>query len=258
VKRFYPRIKLVVTIRTCFGKPNPFKMLLKYSNRSVDKFIAISSAVKSSLIKMGVNEDSIKIIHSCYDADIFNKTGRSESERLRIGSAGSLETGKGVGTVIDALSRLKQKIGNFKFLVAGEGPKRNRFEQQARECGLDDNVEFCGFVQDMAGFYRNLDLYVLASQSEGLGSSLLEAGACGAVTISSKVGGTVDIVEDGINGRLFRAGDAGELADIIYELSQNPDMKSKFQKEFDKKLLQFDKDCMVKKYIEIYQELLES
>jgi len=258
VKRFYSGIKLVVTIRTCFGKPNPFKKLLKYSDRSVDKFVAISSAVKNNLIEMGISEDSIEFIYSCYDSTYFNKTGRTESKALRIGSAGSLESGKGVGTVIDALSRLKEKIGSFKFMVAGEGPERNRFEQQARDCGLDDNVEFCGFVQDMAGFYRNLDLYILASQSEGLGSSLLEAGACGAVPISSKAGGTVDIIEDGINGRLISVVDADELADIIYELSKNPEMRSKFQKEFDKKLLQFDKKYMVEKYIKLYRKLLES
>lgn len=258
IKRYCPGIKLVVTVRTCFGKSSPLKNMFKNSNNVVDRFVAISSAVKHNLLNMGIDRERINIIHSSYDNHLFNKRGRTKSDVLRIGTACSLETGKGVYTLLEALKLARELNFNFKLTIAGIGPERDSFEQVVQEYGLEDNVSFCGFVEDMPGFYRNLDIYVLASRSEGLGSSLVEAGACGAVLVSAASGGTADVIDDKISGRIFMPGDAVELSEIITELSQSADLRENLKKEFDKKLKQFDKDNMVRQYIKIYREILES
>ena len=114
--------------------------------------------------------------------------GRKESDILRFGTACSLESGKGVYTILEALKLTKELIGEFKFYIAGTGPTRDTFEQLAYNYGLGNNVRFYGFVDDMPGFYRDLDVYVSGPRAPRVWDRhWSRAGACGAVLVSGNL-----------------------------------------------------------------------
>ena len=108
------------------------------------------------------------------------------------------------------------------FLIAGEGPERALLEQSARSMGLpEDQVRFLGFRRDVPDLLALSDLVVLPSREEGFPNTLLEAMALGCAVIATPVDGIVELIEDGITGRLVGVGDATSLARVIAQLLEN-------------------------------------
>jgi L-malate glycosyltransferase len=255
-KLFHSDLKLIVSSRTCFEKTSFLSRRFKYSTPKVNRFVAISNAVASNLLIKGVPKTNIEIIYSAIDRDYFNPDNRTKNDTFTIGTACALEPGKGVNQILVALGGIKEKLGDFKFKIAGTGPKRDFYEQLAKKNSLRNIVEFTGFVDDMSEFYRSLDVYILASKSEGLGSSLLEAAACGAVPIGTKTGGIVEVIEDGVDGFLHEYGNTEHLSEILLKLQYDREICNKMIKEFEKKLESFDIKHIVNKYITLYHKIL--
>lgn len=256
VKRMTARLKLVVTARTVFSASGWFSRKFKYGGNSVDRFVAISEAVKENLISRGAEAEMIEIIPSGVDRELFNLMDRQETEFFTIGCACALERNKGVELILKSLVLLNKNLTGWKCKIAGTGPDRDMLEKLAISLGLGDKVEFCGFVDDMPKFYKSLDVYVLASRSEGLGSSLIEAGACGALPVGADVGGVSEIIDDGKDGVLFEYPDVDRLSQILYNLSDNRDERKKMLSRFENKLERFDINNMVSSYFELYQNLM--
>ncbi len=258
VKRKYPELKMVVTVRTAFDKSGSFSKRLKYNSRKVNAYVALSRKVSDILLKKGIPPSKINVIPSSVDYDLFNPGGREESEIFRIGTAGALEKDKGADLILLALAKAKDRLGEFVFRIAGEGPCRESLELQAEKLGLDDRVQFLGFVDDMSEFYRGLDLYILASKSEGLGSSLLEAGACGAVIAGTKIPGIEGIIEEKKNGFLFDRSDLSRLSEIMIAVSRDNELGNKIRKEFYNNLRKYDIINISGQHLELYRKLLEN
>ncbi len=256
IRKFYKQLKIAVTVRTHLGRAGKLSDGIKYAGDAINAYIAISRPVADRLLKKGVNERKIEIIPSSIDRSRFNPSDGTQNQILTLGTACELNPEKRVTDIINALELAADEDLDFRFLIAGEGPQKDELEQMIQKKRLSDRIEFAGFVSNMAGFYRKLDVYILASESEGLGSSLLEAGACGAVPVASKSGGPQEIITDGIDGFLFGVGDYKELARIIKCLADNNPPRQKIVKEFEKKLKNFDIDTITKRYIEIYKKIL--
>ena len=256
VKRMTARLKLVVTARTVFSSSGWFSRRFKYGGGGVDRFVAISRAVKNNLVSRGAGHEKIEIIPSGIDRAIFNQNGRTETDRFTIGTACALEKNKGVGQILKSLKLLNKSKTDWMCRIAGTGPDREILAKQASSSGIADKVEFCGFVDDMPDFYRGLDAYILASRSEGLGSSLIEAGACGALPVGADVGGVSEVIDDGIDGFLFEYSDVGRLSQILYNLSDNRDERKKMLSRFENKLEKFDINNMVSSYLDLYLNLM--
>ena len=77
--------------------------------------------------------------------------------------------------------------------------------KQAADLGLEKRVHFCGFRKDMVGCYNSIDLVIQASYTEGMPNVILEALVMGIPVIATDVGGTGEIINDGISGRLMPA-----------------------------------------------------
>lgn len=255
-KLFYPDLKLVVTSRTILTNPNWLSKKFKYSSPPVDMFVAVCEAVGEHLKKIGVDEDRINVINSGVDLQYFNDKNRTATDTFALGTACTLHENKGVDIILKALSKVKDELGQFRFKVAGKGPLRSHLQNMSLDLGLRDNIEFLGFVDEMRGFYRSLDVYILASFSEGIAGSLIEAGACGAVPVGSNVGGVPEVIEDNINGMLFTAGDFDMLAGIILKLANESILREKLSAEFKNRLHRFDIRKLADKHMRLYERLI--
>jgi glycosyltransferase involved in cell wall biosynthesis len=258
VKGRIPQIGLVVTSRTGFEKSGFLSRKFKYGSGRVDRFVAISRTVASVLEKKGVPGKRIRVIYSSIDSDLFNPRGREESEIFRIGTASSLEKKKGLDMVLNALVECSGQLDRFRYKAAGIGPEQESLERMAEETGLKDNVEFPGYVEDMPEFYRSVDLYILPSRAEGLGVSLLEAGACGAVAAGSDIPGINEVIRNNIDGLLFKRDDVNDLARVIVKAYEDEGLRNKLKKAFYNKLGEFDIKYMSDQYIKLYREILKS
>ncbi len=153
---------------------------------------------------------------------------------FRILFVGRLVERKGVTHLIDAVRRLPSDLRAL-LTVIGEGPERAALEEQATSSGLDGCVVFRGRVadEDLQEAFATSDVLVLPSivdargDTEGLGVVLLEAMSCGVPVVASRVGGIVDIIEDGESGLLVPPGEPQELARALERLARNSELAAR-------------------------------
>ena len=127
---------------------------------------------------------------------------------------------------VDGLIRLLQDIPDVRLVVIGDGPMRHELESLAERLEADERTLFLGQVpkNQIHGYLKQADLFVLNSSYEGLPHVVLEAMAADTPVIATNVGGTGEVVLDGVTGRLIPSGDETALFAAIKEILENPDL----------------------------------
>lgn len=142
--------------------------------------------------------------------------GLAVGERLLL-FVGRLVPEKNLPLLLDALMRLSP-ASRPRLWLAGEGPERARVESAIARLGFGAGVRLLGERSDTPTLMRAADVLVLPSSEEGLSNVLLEAMGIGLPVIATAVGGTPELIEDGVTGRLLPSGDAEALAAAIAAL----------------------------------------
>ena len=235
---------------------------LKY--RRVDRVVAISQMVQTMLLAAGVPQHRVTLIHSAVDCpepypqgDLRAKLGL-DSQTSVIGTAATLTRRKGHKYLFEALRTLKERFPRIRLLVAGEGPKERELRELAASLGLEKEIIFLGFHRDMPQLLNTLDIFVLASLTEGLGVALLEAACAGRPIVATSVGGIPEIIKDGETGLLVPPADSRSLAEKLAHLIEHPEQgrrlganASAFVRE------RFSVERMLESYIHVYAELVK-
>src|SRR4029077_19249917 len=107
------------------------------------------------------------------------------------------------------------------FVIFGHGEKRQALQQQIALSGLTGSVYLAGVRNDLDRFIAQLDLFVLPSYTEGMPNVVLESCAAGVPVVATAVGGTPEIIEDGVSGFLSPPGDSEQLLAAIDEALEN-------------------------------------
>ena len=147
-------------------------------------------------------------------------------------TVGRLETSdkyKGVDTLIQTIPALRKAIPDVRLAIVGDGGDRTRLEAIARSLDVTGHVQFLGFLRPtaLADCLAACTIFALPSSKEGFGLVFLEAMAQGKPVVGGAHGGTLDIIEDGVTGRLVRHGDREALTTILRELLVNPQLCEK-------------------------------
>jgi len=223
---------LVVTRRVARPIRRSFFNRLKYS-RLVTRFVAISCSVAKTLEDVGVARERISVIPSSVRMEEVEDQEASLTTRSELGlsekdfvilNVGSLSKEKGQEKILDVARALRGEIPRAKFVVAGSGRLRARMEKRARELGIEDRVRFLGFREDVSRLMRLADVFLFPSESEGLGTSLLEAMAAGLPVVASRTGGISEVVAEGVTGLLVEAHDVGAMSEAIIRLAGNSEL----------------------------------
>src|SRR5665213_2727437 len=155
-------------------------------------------------------------------------SARETRTGLRVLVVSRLIARKGIDTLILALA----KPGNedLSLDIAGEGPDGGTLRRLAHACGVAGRIRFHGFVSraGLAALYADADIFVLSSLAESCSMALLEAMGAGLPLVASRVGGTVELIEHGSNGLLFKPQDVDELAVALHTLARNPALRERF------------------------------
>ena len=117
-------------------------------------------------------------------------------------SVGELSDRKNHVVVIEAMKQLIQRHPQLRYFICGQGEKKQELQQLIRKYHLEDHVKLLGFRTDVAELCQAADVFVFPSKQEGLPVALMEAMACGAPVVCSRIRGNTDIVKDGVNGYL--------------------------------------------------------
>lgn len=215
------RPKYVVTRRMDYPESANWYTRHLY-NRTVDGVIAISEKIFQLLLAAGVKGEKMRVIHSGIDPRAYATPAPAiDSSVVSVGTAAVLEERKGHRYLLDAALRLKRQGLRLRYYLAGDGSLRRSLEDRTRQLGLKEDVEFLGFVSDMASFMARIEIFVLPSLFEGLGVSVLEAMAAGRPVVASRVGGLPELVVDTVTGFLVPPQDPSALAGALAQLVEN-------------------------------------
>lgn len=227
---------------------------------AADCVVAISASIANT-VQSHHPDIRCPVVPSAH-ADMVN--GREAAGELRgrlngkmvVGHIGELDhSHKGQGTLIEAARELRGTQPDLHFMLIGNGRDEQKFREAA--AGLD-NVEFVGFVEDVARYLAAFDVFVYPSLREGLGSTLLDAMCFGLPIVASDVGGIPEIVEDQVNGLLVRPGNACDLAAALRRVLNDPDLRAGMGRRNREKATHYGAPRMAASYEAIYQRILKS
>ncbi len=161
----------------------------------------------------------------------------AEKEDLIV-SVGRLHPQKNQAMIIRMMRRLHPIFPTYRMVIYGEGELRDELEKMVSDFGLNDVVSLPGSSPKVWDNIIRAKCFILSSDYEGMSNALIEAMCLGLPVISTKVSGSTDLIQDGVNGLLIDVGEEDALFDNIVKLLENPDtaksLASQAAKVYDK------------------------
>ncbi len=238
--------------RVDFKIKNNFLSKLKY--KKANKIIAVSNQIKEILINSQIETQKIEVIHDSSPTTL-NITRNFSKEKIKIGSLIALVPHKDPFNLIKAAKICIEKNKNLEFLVGGSGPLEGECKNLIKELKIEDSFKFLGYIEDNISFLKEIDIFVLPSKEEGLGSVLLEAMALKLPIVATDAGGISDLIKNNYNGFLVPKQDPKKLAEAILKLIENRELMETFSKNGFEFVKDFTSDKMAQKTLEIYEKL---
>jgi glycosyltransferase involved in cell wall biosynthesis len=254
---------VVVTRRVDFVPSNHLLNRWKYGT-GVARFVAISLAIRQILIDFGVGAEKIRLVHSGVDPD-KTRPGSGEEFRRELGlSPGDLLVGnishladhKGHKYLIDAIPAVLASCPSARFVIVGSGELEEQLKARANSLGLGEKLVFTGFRRDVDAIMDALDIFVMSSHLEGLGTIVMDALAARKPVVVTDAGGIPEIVENEKHGLVVPAKDPEALARGIIRLLDSPELRTTFGEAGRKRVIgEFSARAMMEGNLKVYGEL---
>ncbi|MDP9201039.1 MAG: glycosyltransferase family 4 protein [Gemmatimonadota bacterium] len=245
------KTRLVVTRRVVFP---PKQVRLKYRH-GIDAFIAISNAVKASMVGAGVSSDLIEVVYSGLPGPQVKRPRNWRRERgwppssVVCGIVGAMTREKGLDLVDDIARRLPGEVFRRTRLVLLGGKGKGGTTVAGVE-GFD-----AGFVEEVHDAMAGLDVLWHPARSEGLGTSVIDAMALGIPPIAFAVGGLPEVIEDGKSGLLVPAGDVQRFIRAAAELVTNDALRVRLGEGARLRAREFNANRMIERTAEVYHKV---
>jgi glycosyltransferase involved in cell wall biosynthesis len=234
--------------------------------RWMDHVVCVSEAQAQKVRRCGVKPERVSVIPNAVDPDRFTDPDpRALAKLLRhfrtrrsriVGAAGRLSPEKGFDVLVAAAERVLAEDPSVGFVLFGEGRCRAELLQQVAAAGLGGSFVLGGFRADLDRLVPHLDLLVLPSHTEGLPNIVLEACAAGVPVVATAVGGTPEVIEDGVSGLLVPPGDPEALAARIRDaLSSEEKLREMGFQGRQRVLERFTFPVQVGHYLKLFRSL---
>ena len=252
-----------------FKRKRIYDKIFRLTSKDCKKCIANCNAVKDRVIQQeNLPPEKIEVIYNGLDLSEYQQILKTKPLREELGVVnGAPLVGlianfnfeiKGHIYFLGAAKKILEQVPDTKFVLVGDGPLRPRYEEVARELNINKDVYFLGKRTDVPTIISNLDVSALSSTNEGFSNVIMESMAAGKPVVATKVGGSKEMVSDGITGYLVPPADSQAMAGAIIHLLRNPD-KAIAMGSAGREVVKenFTVETMVKKYEELYLSLLE-
>jgi glycosyltransferase involved in cell wall biosynthesis len=248
------------------------KRAQRFVCRLADRIVVNADAVKDWLISEKYDPGKIVVIRNGVDVDRFNRAAPSERVLHELGLTGGtplvavvsrLDRLKGLETFLEAAALVAARFRSVEFLIVGETHPDNcgyrvELTERARQLGLSDRIVFAGLRTDIPELLACATVSVMPSLDEALSNVLLESMAAGAPVVATRVGGTPEAIEDGVNGLLVPPGDPLDLAYAICRVLADPLLAGRLGRAARRSAAErFSRAQMVRATEQLYESLLE-
>jgi glycosyltransferase involved in cell wall biosynthesis len=238
--------------------------LSRWKYRQVDCFVCASAAIRKMLIGDGVPEVRAVTVHEGIDLEHVQSAPAADlhadlwlpHHAPIVGNVAALVPHKGQRHLIESAMLVLPKVPDARFVIAGEGELRPALERQIREHHLEKHVLLAGFRPDVLSLHKAFDIFVMSSLTEGLGTSLLDAMACGKPIVATAAGGIPEVVVDGETGFLVAPRDHEGMARAIVALLKDEDLRRRMgEAGRTRARVHFSAERMVQDTLRVYQRV---
>jgi glycosyltransferase involved in cell wall biosynthesis len=234
----------------------------------MDCTVCVSAAQALKVRRAGVPSSRIRVIRNAVMTEPFDKPDPEYRTKLRdffawqptafIGAVGRLSPEKGFDQFIDAAALVHEKHPAAGFVLFGDGPLREALAKRIAERKLDGVFILAGFRTDVARFLPFLDVSVLSSHTEGLPNVVMEAMAARVPVVATAVGGTPEVVADGVTGWLVPPRNVAALATRIGELLADEGVRRRMGDAARRRIEdEFTFARVSEQYLELFDRLAE-
>ncbi len=254
------------------GRSRKYRLVRRLYRPFVHQYVALSAHLARYLVDH-VCVAPARVAHICNGVDSQRFRPVDGSRGAIAGSPFDASEGWLVGTVgrlspvkdqvllarafVRALELAPQARKRMRLVIAGDGPLRPQIEQVLADGGAGGLAWLAGDRTDVPDLMRGLDAFVLPSLAEGISNTILEAMATGLPVVATSVGGNVELLEDGVTGRLVPARDVDTLARALVDDFRDPEqarlLGRRARAEVERR---FSLDSMVGAYADLYDRLL--
>ncbi len=210
-----------------------YRFLYRLCGRWVNRFIAVSENVKTSMLESlpGIPEGRIITVCNSVEASRYGDRARRDDLRRELGLGeddriaavvATLKEQKGHRFLLNALPKVVKQYPDLKVLFIGDGELRDALQSRTLGLGLENYVHFLGNRSDVPALLAASDYFILPSLWEGLPMALAEAMASGLPVIATRVSGTSQVMIHAETGLLVPPGNSDELSFAMLKLLSNP------------------------------------
>lgn len=228
--------------------------------RNYDRIICISEGVRNSLKKWlpSLKDSALVVIHNGVRVDALHELPLRDqaNEKVHFLSVGRVIPKKNFALTIEALSRLVDK--NWHYTIVGDGEQKAELEELVAKLGLEEQVQFTGYVKDVSPCYERADCFLLPSLWEGFGLVAVEAMAAGLPVIAADVPGLAEVVgSSGESGKLVKSWDVDIWKNEITWVMKNQSWLAAAAKNARERSRKFDIKKTSEDYLNLYGNLME-
>jgi sugar transferase (PEP-CTERM/EpsH1 system associated) len=237
----------------------------------VRQYVCVSKDLRRLMVEhWGVPAARVRQICNGVDTDRFRPPERRRrdllpealagEDRFVVGTVGRVQPVKDQATLLQAIAGaialspgLAERLA---LVVVGDGPSLGALRELAATLGIAGQCWFAGAREEVAALMQSFDLFVLPSLNEGISNTILEALASGLPVLASAVGGNPELVEDGVVGQTFAAGDPAALSSLIVRYADDADLCRRHGAAARQRAeSRFSLETMVAAYCDVYESL---
>ena len=260
---FRHKAKIILSRKVDFPIKNNFFSRYKYKHPSIKKIICVSQKIKEILSKDIQNKSVLTTVYDGIDfsrfgftsTGILRKTFSIAADELIIGNIAAIASHKDYFTFINVAEILISAKLKAKFLIVGDGPDKKKIADYISKKGLNNEIKITGFRTDIPAILPEFDVFLFTSKTEGLGSSLLDAYACGVPVVTTKAGGIPEIVIHNKTGLLSPPQNAELLAANVIRVLENNAFKTELIQNAKIWVKNFSKEKNAELTYRIYKEV---
>ncbi len=261
------RVPLVVHRRVDFPLRKGGFSLRKYNHSGVKAIICVSEAIASLARERVDHPERVHKVFSGIDFSRFRSAPDGQQVRKEfkipidktlIGNVSAVAPHKDYPTFLSTAANVLALRQDVHFLIVGDGALLELMKALAMEKGISEYVHFTGFRDDVPALLKEIDIFLITSETEGLGTTIIDAMYNSLPVVATRAGGIPELVIDGKTGFLCDIHDPNGLAQAINTIMDDPNLAATLGSNGHLRSLKFGKTDMANQILAIYREILKS
>ncbi len=263
---FGNKIPVVLSRRVDFSVGGSFFSRYKYNHPMIARILCVSNAIKEIMRPAIKNQALLETVYSGVDLskfegvladDYLRKTFGVPSDYALVGNVSAIAPHKDYFTFVDTVKILLNKGVRAKYFIVGDGPEKEAIKQYVKDNELEGEIYFTGFIKGVLPTLKSLDLMLVTSKTEGLGTTILDAFACGVPVVATKAGGIPEIVIHEHTGLLAEIKDSEKLAECCTQVLGDQHKKEQLIQGAKTLVQEYSTEKTAEKTLAAYQEILK-